>query len=193
MRKWTQPRCWRPPLGQCANPVAPRPGVTVFTQPVNGNVTIYVVGTDGELHPFATPGQFLDDGYDPALVITVPNLGGLSVGSNAGTAVTALVTRADGAIVNSSGTFYTFAGGRTSASRRRPPWWSSGRPTRPQELRRLGGPRRHRRRYLQWCRAQRGRPGVHQLSVRYVFPSRRWSNWRRWLRRHSGCAGTSHR
>ena len=58
--------------------VAPRPGVTVFTRPVNGNATIYVVGTDGELHPFATPGQFLDDGYDPALVITVPNLGGLT-------------------------------------------------------------------------------------------------------------------
>ena len=92
--------------------VAPRPGVTVFTQPVNGNVTIYVVGTDGELHPFATPGQFLDDGYDPALVITVPNLGGLTVGSNAGTVLTALATKADGAIVNSSGTFYTFAGGK---------------------------------------------------------------------------------
>ena len=92
--------------------VAPRPGVTVFTQPVNGNVTIYVIGVDGELHPFATPTQFLRDGYNGALVITVPNLGGLTVGSNAGTTLTALVTRADGAIVNSSGTFYTFAGGR---------------------------------------------------------------------------------
>ncbi len=92
--------------------VAPRPGVTVFTHPVNGNATIYVVGPDGELHPFATPAQFLGDGYNGALVITVPNLGGLSVGSNAGTTLTALATRADGAIVNSSGTFYTFAGGR---------------------------------------------------------------------------------
>ncbi len=73
---------------------------------------MYVVGTDGELHPFATPGQFLDDGYDPALVITVPNLSGLTIGSNAGTVLTALATRADGAIVNSSGTFYTFAGGK---------------------------------------------------------------------------------
>ena len=44
--------------------VAPRPGVTVFTQPVNGNVTIYVIGTDGELHPFATPTQFFRDGYN---------------------------------------------------------------------------------------------------------------------------------
>ncbi len=92
--------------------VAPRPGVTVFTQPVNGNVTIYVIGTDGELHPFATPTQFFRDGYNGALVITVPNLGGLTVGSNAGNTLTALVTKADGAIVNSSGTFYTFAGGR---------------------------------------------------------------------------------
>ena len=92
--------------------VAPRPGVTVFTQPVNGNVTIYVIGTDGELHPFATPTQFFRDGYNGALVITVPNLGGLTVGSNAGNTLTALVTKADGAIINSSGTFYTFAGGR---------------------------------------------------------------------------------
>jgi hypothetical protein len=57
-------------------------------------------------------GQFLGDGYDPALVITVPNLGGLTIGSNAGTVLTALATSADGAIVNSSGTFYTFAGGK---------------------------------------------------------------------------------
>jgi hypothetical protein len=86
--------------------------VTVSTKLVNGNVTMYVVGTDGELHAFATAGQFLRDGYDPVLVITVPNLGGLTVGSNAGTALTALATRADGAIVNSSGTFYTLAGGK---------------------------------------------------------------------------------
>ena len=92
--------------------VLPRPGVTVFTQPVNGSPTIYVVGTDGQLHPFATPTQFLQDGYNGANVITVPNLGGVSVGSNAGKTLTALVTRADGAIVNLSGTFYTFAGGR---------------------------------------------------------------------------------
>ena len=91
--------------------VAPRSGVTVSTRSVDGNATIYVVGTDGELHPFATPGQYLHDGYDPAMVITVPNLGGLTVGSNAA-GLTALVTRADGAIVNSSGTFFTFAGGK---------------------------------------------------------------------------------
>ncbi len=92
--------------------VVPRPGVLVFTRPVNGNDTIYVVGTDGQLHGFATPSQFVHDGYDPALVVTVPNLGGLTTGSNAGTTLTALATKADGAIVNSSGTFYTFAGGK---------------------------------------------------------------------------------
>jgi hypothetical protein len=92
--------------------VAPRSGVTVSTREVDGNATIYVVGTDGELHPFATPGQYLHDGYDPAMVITVPNLGGLTVGSNAAAGLTALATRADGAIVNSSGTFFTFAGGK---------------------------------------------------------------------------------
>ena len=92
--------------------VAPRSGVTVSTREVDGNTTIYVVGTDGELHPFATPGQYLHDGYDPAMVITVPNLGGLTVGSNAAAGLTALATRADGAIVNSSGTFFTFAGGK---------------------------------------------------------------------------------
>ena len=92
--------------------VVPRPGVLVFTRPVNGNDTIYAVGTDGQLHGFATPKQFQGDGYDPALVVTVPNLGGLTTGSNAGTTLTALATKADGAIVNSSGTFYTFAGGK---------------------------------------------------------------------------------
>jgi hypothetical protein len=101
------------PAGAAApTAVAPRPGVTVFTHPVDGNATIYVVGPDAKLHPFATPAQFVGDGYNGALVITVPNLGGLSVGANAGHTLTALATRADGAIVNSSGTFYTFAGGR---------------------------------------------------------------------------------
>ena len=55
------------------------------------------------------------DGYDPALVVTVPSLGSLKVGSAAGaegSAASAQATRADGAIVDSSGTFYVFAGGR---------------------------------------------------------------------------------
>ena len=71
-----------------------------------------MVGTDGELHGFATPKQLLTDGYDIALIVTVPNLGGLKVGAPAATTLTALATKADGAIVNSSGTFFTFAGGR---------------------------------------------------------------------------------
>ncbi len=90
----------------------PRSGVFVFTSPVNDNPEVYVVGTDGELHGFAAPRQLLVDGYDPAAIVTVPNLGGLKVGASAGTLLTALATRADGAIVNSSGTFFTIAGGR---------------------------------------------------------------------------------
>ncbi len=101
------------PLGASAPTSAtPRSGVLIFTKPVNGNDTIYVVGTDGDLHGFATPRQFGVDGYNGALVVTVPNLGGLKVGSTAGTTLTAMATKADGAIVNSSGTFFTFAGGR---------------------------------------------------------------------------------
>ncbi len=96
-----------PPTG-----TVPRSGVLVFTKPVNGNDTIYVVGTDGELHGFATPAQFGNDGYSGSLVVTVPSLGGLTVGSTAGTSLTSLATKADGAMVNSSGTYYTFAGGK---------------------------------------------------------------------------------
>ena len=74
-----------------------------------------MAGNDGELHGFSTSGQFLRAGYDAALVVTVPSLAGLKVGATAGVAgasVTALATRADGAIVDSSGAFYVFAGGR---------------------------------------------------------------------------------
>jgi hypothetical protein len=94
---------------------SPRSGTLVFTRPVNGNATIYVVGTDGDLHGFATPAQFLGDGYDPALVVTVTSVSGLTVGKTAGSegaAANALSTSADGAIVVSSGAYYVFAGGR---------------------------------------------------------------------------------
>jgi hypothetical protein len=85
----------------------------LFTSPVDGNPTVYVVGTDGLLHAFSTPSQLLGDGYDAALVVTVPSLGGLSVGPSAAVAgTTALATSADGAVVASSGTYYVFAGGR---------------------------------------------------------------------------------
>ena len=94
---------------------APRPGTLVCTKAVTGDGTIYVAGTDGELHGFSTPRQFFTDGYDAALVVTVPSLAGVKVGATdgvAGPSVTALATRADGAIVDSGGTFYVVAGGR---------------------------------------------------------------------------------
>ena len=94
---------------------APRSGTLLTTRAVNGNATIYFAGTDGELHGFSTGHQLSSDGYDPALVVTVPSLGSLRVGSAAGaegSAASALATRADGAIVDSSGTFYVLAGGR---------------------------------------------------------------------------------
>ncbi len=97
---------------------APRPGTLLFTRPVNGHATIYVAGTDGELHGFATPKQFKADGYDPALVVTVTSLGGIEVGRSAGSegsAGDALGTSSDGAIVYSSGAYFVFAGGRAFA------------------------------------------------------------------------------
>ena len=97
-------------------PISPlRPGTLLFTRPIDGTATIYVAGTDGELHGFATPRQFLADGYDPALVVTVPSLGQLGVGASAGSegaAGDALSNSADGALVVSSGAYYVFAGGR---------------------------------------------------------------------------------
>ncbi len=95
-------------------PASLRPGTLVSTRAVNGNATIYVASTDGELHGFSTPGQFFGDGYDDALVVTVPSLAHLAIGSTAGAAgpaVTAFATKADGAVVDSSGAFYVFAGG----------------------------------------------------------------------------------
>jgi hypothetical protein len=100
-------------LGGAAVPTsAPVPGTLVI---VYNNPTIYVVGNDGMLHGFATPAQFLGDGYDPADVITLPNGGRLPVGATAGSlgpAGNALATAANGALIDSSGTFYVLAGGR---------------------------------------------------------------------------------
>jgi large repetitive protein len=92
-----------------------RSGTLITTQTVSGNPTIYVVGTDGQLHGFSTPQQLKSTGYDARLNVTVSNLGGMTVGSTVGvegSAASAFATSADGAIVNSSGTVYTFAGGR---------------------------------------------------------------------------------
>ena len=102
-------------VGSLLPSTAPRPGTLITTNAVNSNATIYVVGNDGELHGFATGAQFLGDGYDPALTVTVPSLGGLTVGSTAGvegSAVTALATSADGAIVDSANTYYVFDGSK---------------------------------------------------------------------------------
>ena len=93
----------------------PRAGTLLTTRPVNGATTVYVVGTDGELHGFASPKQFTGDGYDPALVITIPSLGGIRAGASAGAegpAANARSTSSDGAIVDSSGMYFVFAGGR---------------------------------------------------------------------------------
>ncbi len=92
-----------------------RPGTLLSTRAINGDPAIYVSGTDGKLHGFSTSRQLSRDGYDAALVVTVPSLKGTRVGASVGAegaTVTALATRADGAIVDSSGTFYVFAGGR---------------------------------------------------------------------------------
>lgn len=103
------------PSGATPPATSPRVGTLLSTRPLNGSPTVYVVGGDGELHGFATPEQFVNDGYDPALVVTVPSLGGLTVGAPAGqegAAANALSTSANGTIVQSSGTFYVLAGGR---------------------------------------------------------------------------------
>jgi hypothetical protein len=92
-----------------------RSGTLITTQTVSGSPTIYVVGTDGQLHGFSNPTQLKSNGYDARLNVTVSNMGGMTVGNTVGvegSAATAYATSADGAIVNSSGTVYTFAGGR---------------------------------------------------------------------------------
>jgi hypothetical protein len=93
----------------------PRSGTLVSTRSVTGDPTVYVAGTDGKLHGFATPSQLFLDGYDTALVVTVPTLGGVVVGTPAGQlgkAADALSTRSDGALVASEGAWYVLAGGR---------------------------------------------------------------------------------
>jgi hypothetical protein len=97
------------PTGALVPSAAPLLGTTII---VYNNPTIYVVGASG-LNGFSTAAQFLGDGYDPADVITVPNFGGLSVGAtvgSVGTADNAAGTAANGAIIDSSGTFYVVAG-----------------------------------------------------------------------------------
>jgi Bacterial Ig domain len=116
LRKVDHAKVTSDPEGMSAPTSAvPRPGTLLTTKAANGNATIYFAGIDGQLHGFSTGQQLSSYGYDIALVVTVPSLGGLKVGPAAGaegSAASAISTRADGAIVNSSGTYYVFAGGR---------------------------------------------------------------------------------
>ncbi len=101
--------------GAAVPTAAPRPGTVITTFAINGNAPLYVVGTDGQLHAFSTLKQALGDGYDPSVVVNVPTLGGLTVGATAdvdGSAVEALSTSADGALVDSSNAYYVFDGDR---------------------------------------------------------------------------------
>ena len=98
--------------GATAPTAAPHVGTLIV---VTGFPTIYVVGTDGQLHAFATPKEFQSNGYDGAIVITVPDITGLTVGSDVGqvgAGANAAATSSDGAIVNSSGFYLVYAGGR---------------------------------------------------------------------------------
>jgi hypothetical protein len=92
---------------------APRAGTVVIAYRVN-HATLYVAGTNGKFHGFASRSQFLAGGFDPAMVVTVPGLGGAPVAaSSAGAAhITALSTKADGALVVSGHSYYVFAGER---------------------------------------------------------------------------------
>jgi hypothetical protein len=102
--------------GGAAPPSVPaRPGTLLSTRSINGNPTVYVAGRDGELHGFATPAQLVSDGYDTALIVTVPSLRSVSVGApvgRLGAAAKALATGSDGAVADSAGAWYVFAGGR---------------------------------------------------------------------------------
>ena len=91
-----------------------RSGTLISTYAVNGNATIYVVGTDGQLHGFSTPKQYKADGYDTALNTTVTTRvdDHREHHRSPGCRRDGLATSSDGAIVDSSGTYYTFGGGR---------------------------------------------------------------------------------
>lgn len=92
----------------------PAPGTLLTTQHVNGKPTVYVVDANGELYGFASPHQLQAGGFDAALVVTVPSLGGLEVApQSAGAAhLSAWSTRSNGAIVASSGEVFDLVGGR---------------------------------------------------------------------------------
>ena len=100
------------PAPQTSSQLAP--GTLLTAQHVTGKPAIYVVAANGELYGFAGPRQLRDGGFDPALVVTVPSLSGLTVArQSAGAAhLDAWSTRADGALVVSGREDYVLAGGR---------------------------------------------------------------------------------
>ncbi len=99
----------------------PRAGTLLSTEALDGDATIYVVDPRGNLYGFANPAQFRSAGFDWATVVTVPSLRALNISAeSAGAAgVTALTTSADGAIVDSNGVYYIFAGGKAFAFQNR--------------------------------------------------------------------------
>ncbi len=105
-----------PPAGAVPPTAGSRSGTLISTYAVNGNATIYVAGTDGQLHGFSTPKQLISYGYDTRINVTTNNLGGHTVGSTEGALGAAkgnaYATASDGAIIDSSGTYFTFVGGR---------------------------------------------------------------------------------
>ena len=78
---------------------------------VAGKGAYWVAGTDGRLREFANRAQYLAKGYDPAQLIEVGGLTGLSFAR--GTPPSAPVLRADGALVVAPNhATYVLAGGR---------------------------------------------------------------------------------
>ena len=145
---------------------APRSGTLLTTRAVNGDATIYFAGTDGELHGFSTGHQLFSDGYDPALVVTVPSLGSLRVGSTAGeegSAASALATRADGAIVDFFRHFLRLR--RWEGLRHLVACWPSkgAKGRQGQGAHGLGGVRPDECRYRQRGTAERPGQGVREL------------------------------
>ena len=131
-----------------------RPGTVVQ---VAGKGAYWVAGTDGRMRAFTNHAQYLADGYDPAQLLEVGGLTGLSFARGAPASAPAL--RADGALaVAPNHVVYVMAGGRAFriASRAElvaivrldharlvkspvPAWWQAVLPVRGTLFRVFGG------------------------------------------------------
>jgi hypothetical protein len=103
------------PAGAIPANIPPRAGTLLSLATGTSAPSVYVVGTDGEVHQFSDAAELQSDGYDPALETTVTDLAGLTIGpsvSTEGNLVDAYATLADGAIIDSGGVYYVLAGGR---------------------------------------------------------------------------------